>query len=282
MEENQKFEMSLQKQEQNTTLAKAMTGQRMQEIQAMVFMAKQFPRDEFSAMERVKVACSRKDLADVALYAYPRGGQTVTGPSIRMAEVVAQSWGNVKMGVIELDNVAGESKAMSYAWDIETNTYDEKVFAVKHVRDTKQGAKNLTDNRDIYEKVANEGARRKRACIQAVVPAWVWKEAEKIVRDTLKNNNAEPLIDRVRRLFGTFKAKYGVTKEMIEANRGYPVENFTEDDGIELQAIYNAIKDGSVKKEDAFEFAPPVDTAEEEFRRLKEEQGQIGIEGGAK
>jgi hypothetical protein len=282
MEENQKFEMSLQKQEQNTTLAKAMTGQRMQEIQAMVFMAKQFPRDEIAAMERIKTACSRKALAELAMYAYPRGGQTVTGPSIRLAEVIMQNWGNLKAGVIELDNTTGESKAMSYAWDIETNSYDEKIFSVKHIRDTKQGAKTLTDNRDIYEKVANEGARRKRACILAVVPAWVVEEAVELCKKTQKSNNVEPLIDRVRRLFGTFKAKYGITKEMIEANRGYPVENFTEDDGIELQAIYNAIKDGSVKKEDAFEFASPTDTAEEEFRKLKEEQGQIGIDGGAK
>jgi hypothetical protein len=249
--DNEKFEMSLQNSNKETTLATAMKGQRMQEIQAMVFMAKQFPRDEFAAMERIKTACSRKALAEIAMYEYPRGGQKVTGPSIRLAEVLLQGWGNMKCGVIELDNTQGESKAMSYAWDIETNAYDEKIFTVKHIRDTKQGAKTLTDNRDIYEKVANEGARRKRACILAVIPAWVIEEAIEHCEKALTSNNAEPLIDRLRKLLDKFKDQ-GVTKDMVEKYMGYKVETFTEKDGLKLQKVYTAIKDGAAKKEDYF------------------------------
>jgi hypothetical protein len=273
--ENEGFEMSLQAQKKESTLAKAMTGQRMQEIQAMVFMAKQFPRDEIDSMNRIKTACSRKALAEVAMYEYPRGGQKVTGPSIRLAEVLLQNWGNMKCGVIELDNSQGESKAMSYAWDIETNAYDEKIFAVKHIRDTKQGAKTLTDNRDIYEKVANEGARRKRACILAVIPAWVIEEAIEQCETTLTSNNPEPLIDRLRKLFDKFKQEFGVTKEMIEKYMGYKTDSFTEKDGSKLQRVYNGIRDGVVKKEEYFEFekpAPEMNAAEEEFKKLKEQK----------
>jgi hypothetical protein len=271
------FEMTLQQQGNETTLATAMKGQRMQEIQAMVFMAKQFPRDEIAAMNRIKTACSRKALADVAMYEYPRGGTKVTGPSIRLAEVLLQSWGNMKCGVIELDNSPGESKAMSYAWDIETNAYDEKIFTVKHIRDTKQGAKTLTDNRDIYEKVANEGARRKRACIMAVIPAWVIEEAVEQCEKTLTSGNPEPLIDRIRKLLDKFKDQ-GVSKEMIEKYMGYKVDLFTEKDGLKLTKVYTAIKDGVAKKEEYFE--TPLVKPEIVQKMEKELKGKTEPEGG--
>ena len=61
-----------------------------------------------------------------AVYNYPRGGQMVSGPSIRLAEVVAQNWGNLSFGIKELQQLPGESVAMAYAWDLETNTRQEK------------------------------------------------------------------------------------------------------------------------------------------------------------
>ena len=267
------FDMALQPQNIETTLATAMKGQRMQEIQAMVFMAKQFPRDEIAAMNRIKTACSRKALADIAMYEYPRGGTKVTGPSIRLAEVLLQSWGNMKCGVIELDNSQGESKAMSYAWDIETNAYDEKIFTVKHERKASGAIKKLDDPRDIYEKVANEGARRKRACIMAVIPAWVIEEAVEQCEKTLTSGNPEPIIDRIRKLLDKFKEQ-SVSKEMVEKYMGYKVDLFTEKDGLKLAKVYTAIKDGIAKKEEYFEIKKDL---VDPFEQIKVES-----EGGKK
>lgn len=265
------FDAQLQAKNNETNLAIAMKGQRIQEVQAMVFMAKQFPRDEIRAVERIKVACTRKDLADVAMYEYSRGGQKVTGASIRLAEVIAQNWGNIKCGVIEIDNTVGESKAMSYAWDIETNMYDEKVFTVKHTRDTKQGTKTLTANRDIYEVVANDGARRKRACILSVVPAWVIAEAIKCCENTLTSGNSVPLIDRLRIMFDKYKSEFGVTKEMIETYLGYKVESFTEKDGLRLSKIFTSLKDGASKIDDYFTFEKPSNPSSEIYSKLDED-----------
>lgn len=55
------------------------------------------------------------------MYQYLRGGTKVTGPSIRLAEVLAQNWGNLSFGVKELEQRDGESIAMAYTWDLETN-----------------------------------------------------------------------------------------------------------------------------------------------------------------
>ena len=55
------------------------------EVQARVFLAKQFPRNQANACERILTACQRPGLAISAVYSYPRGGTEVSGPSIRLA-----------------------------------------------------------------------------------------------------------------------------------------------------------------------------------------------------
>ena len=130
------FEMGLQKKKNvsDNMAVQTMVGRYMQEVQGMVFMAKQFPRNQYDSWEKIKESCKRKTLAESAQYEYPRGGEKVSGPSIRLAEVIAQCWGNMSHGVVELEQKLGESLAMAFAWDLETNTRVEKIFTVKHER----------------------------------------------------------------------------------------------------------------------------------------------------
>ena len=80
-----------------------MISRQAQEVQAAMVVAKRFPRDEIEANNRILNACKRKSLAERAIYEYPRGGENVTGPSIRLAEVMAQNWGNLDFGITELE-----------------------------------------------------------------------------------------------------------------------------------------------------------------------------------
>lgn len=134
-----------------TSQTEMMISRQAQEVQGAIVMAKKFPRDEYDAMERIKRTCQRATLAEQAIYSYPRGGQTVMGPSIRLAEALAQNWGNIDYGVIELEQKNGSSEMMAYAWDLESNTRVTKIFTVEHKRDTRKGTYQLTDSRDIYE-----------------------------------------------------------------------------------------------------------------------------------
>ncbi|PJO45391.1 hypothetical protein CWD94_01490, partial [Lysinibacillus xylanilyticus] len=152
-------------QNQGGALAQASASREMEEVKGQIFMAKQFPRNVFQAEQRVLDTCKRPALAQTAMYSYPKGGTKVTGPSIRLAEAIAQNWGNLSYGIQELEQRNGESVAKAFCWDLETNVRQEKVFTVKHAIGTKKGLKQLTDPRDIYEKVANDGARRLRSCI---------------------------------------------------------------------------------------------------------------------
>lgn len=252
-----------------TATTEMMVSRQAQEVQAAMVIAKKFPRDEVEAFNRIMTACQRKSLAEQSMYEYPRGGTKVTGPSIRLAEALAQNWGNIDYGILELEQHGKESTVMAYAWDLETNTRQTKVFQVPHIRYSKnKGNTELTDPRDIYEMIANNGARRLRACILGVIPGDVIDAAVDQCMLTLKSGNKEPLIDRVRKMTGAFEKEFSVTKEMIEKYLGCKAEAFSENDFIRLRNIYKSLKDGMAKREDYFEISVPK--AEPETKKIKD------------
>ena len=248
-------EMGLQKRETNA-MADASAGREIQEVQAMMVIAKRFPRDEKAALDKILNACTRPGLADAACYQYSRGGTDITGPSIRLAEAIAQNWGNIQFGVRELEQRGDESTVEAFAWDMETNTRQVKVFQVKHVRGTKAGNKALTDPRDIYELVANNGARRVRACILGVIPGDVVDEAVKACETTL-TAKVEITPERIKGLVDSFSA-YGVTKAHIEKRIQRHVDAITAGQILSLRKIFNSLKDGMSKASDWFEVEGPA------------------------
>lgn len=226
--------------------AQMMVSRQAQEVQAAMVVAKRFPRDEVLAMDRILKACQRTSLAAAAVYEYPRGGETVTGPSIRLAEALAQNWGNVDFGVIELEQRPGESQVMAYAWDLETNTRQSKVFTVPHIRQTKSGSYPLKDPRDIYEMVANQGARRMRACILGVIPGDVVDAAIAQCDKTLKASNKLPLEERITNMCEAFQNDFQITADALEKYIGRKAEAFSETDVIRLGKVYRSLKDGVI------------------------------------
>ncbi len=235
---------------QNAATAVAMTRE-MAETLASVQMAKAFPRNVTASRDRILNACARPKLAETACYTYARGGTEVTGPSIRLAEMLAQNWGNMTFGIRELEQRNGESTCEAFAWDMETNARQTKVFQVPHIRHTKGGDKRLTDPRDIYELVANNGARRLRACILGIIPGDIVEEAVEACDKTLKTK-FEVTPDRVKKMLDIF-AEYGVEREQVEKRIQCRVEAIKPAQLANLGKIANSIKDGMSKAEDWFE-----------------------------
>lgn len=246
-------ELSMQFQQSSNPMAQASSSREMEEVKGAIFLAKQFPRNVFQAEQRIMDACKRTSLAETAIYQYPRGGGKVSGPSIRLAEVAAQNWGNIDFGIKELEQKDGESQVMAYAWDLETNTRQTKIFTVKHSRQAGGTLKKLTDPRDIYEMVANQGSRRLRACILGIIPGDVIEKAAKQCELTLAGSSDLPLKERTANMLKVFKETHNVTQEMIEERFGYNVNSFTEIDLVNARSIINSLKDGMAKVEDFFE-----------------------------
>ena len=223
------------------------------EVQVMAVMAKKEPRNQLAAHTRIMSACARPRLAAGACYEYPKGGTKVTGPSIRLAEAMAQNWGNLDFGIIELEQKDGESSVMAYCWDLETNTRQTKIFTVPHIRYSRNsGNVRLKDPRDIYEMVANQGARRLRACILGIIPGDIQDDAIDECNKTLAGQNTTPLIDRIKKMVGEFK-NLGVTQANLKQRLQHDVEECTERELMALVHVFNALNDGAGTKSQYFD-----------------------------
>jgi hypothetical protein len=221
------------------------------EAQGKLVIAKRFPRDPYEAFQRVIDSCRRPGLAQSAFYNYSRGGQNISGPSIRLAEELARCWGNIDYGLRELSNREGVSEMEAYAWDLETNTFSSQKFTVKHIRDTKSGSYDLTDQRDIYEITANLGARRLRARILAILPDDLVDAAVGECRKTIAGKSDEPMPERIKRMISKFTS-IGVSAQMVETYLKHPLDQTVPDELVDMHGIYTSIKEGNSKIGDWF------------------------------
>lgn len=232
------------------------------EAQGKLIIAKNFPRNEYEAYAKAIEACKRRSLAEKAIYSYPRGKETITGPSIRLAEELARCWGNIDFGIKELSQKEGESEMQAYCWDMETNTMSSQTFVVAHVRDTKYGAKKLTEQRDIYENNANMAGRRLRARILAVLPPDLVEKAVLECRKTLSGNNDTPISDRIKGMVIAFE-KFGIKVDTIEKRLGRKIDSMTNEDITEYVGIYNSLKDGNTSVSEWFDVKVNADNSKE-------------------
>ena len=221
------------------------------EAQGKLILAKKFPRDEALAYSKIMNSCSRPTLAASGEYAYPRGGQTVSGPSIRLAEELARCWGNIEYGIRELSRQQGNSEMEAYAWDLETNTYSSQKFTVRHIRDKTGGAQALTAERDIYELTANMGGRRLRARLLAILPPDLVEAAVNQCRKTLAGDTSLPIADRVRSMVDKF-SQVGVSEKHLRAYLNKSLDEIIPEEIATLAGVFNSIKNGQAGVGDFF------------------------------
>lgn len=223
------------------------------EVQAAVLVAQAAPRDEAASIRAMEESCSQQALAEVAFFAFPRGGKTVQGPSIHLARELARCWGNIQYGISELDrdDVSGRSEMQAWAWDLQANTRNSHSFIVPHTRDTREGAKPLTDMRDIYENNANQGSRRVREAIFATLPPWFQRRAIVLCRKTLGDGGGKPLAQRIADAIGRFSV-IGVSIEQLEESVGRVAAEWTEADIVDLGVKFKSIDHGDATADELF------------------------------
>ncbi|MBK7543272.1 MAG: hypothetical protein IPN66_07035 [Candidatus Competibacteraceae bacterium] len=268
-----------------SALAEAGSTREAHEVQAMMVIAKRFPRDPVQSTDAILQACSRPTLAENSLYSYSRGGSEITGPSIRLAEAICQNWGNIDSGFKELargigPDKVGYSEVLSFAWDMQTNSRKTIAFRVRHWRDTKKGGYALTDERDIYELVANQASRRTRNCILATVPGDVVEAAQRQCELTL-SAHADTSPEAIKKLVAAF-SEFGVTREQIEKRIQRRLDTITPAQIISFKKIYASLRDGMSAPKDWFpDLAPTPGQASPVLSRLKEKVNESLIKAGA-
>ena len=110
----------------------------------------------------------------------------------------------------------------------------------------------MTDPRDIYERIVNDGARRKRAVLLEILPGDVVEDFLNECEKTLIGSNTKPLKERITDMLKLFE-ELGVTQEMLEQRIGTKCDNFIAKNIVDLGSIYNSIKNNFAPIEKYFE-----------------------------
>jgi hypothetical protein len=226
------------------------------EIKAAIFLARQFLRDEAAAYTKIMRSCQRPGLAEEAVYSFPRGGQTVKGPSVNLAREIARCWGNIRYGLRVVSVTEDMVHIRGYAYDMETNAYveHEDEFAKRIYRKNKGWVE--PDERDLRELINRRGAILVRNAILQVVPSDIveaaQREAEQTMIKAAKGELKQSKEEAIRRLALAF-SNIAVTTDMLSAYLKHPLENASPEEVANLRSVYKSIMDGNSKREDYFD-----------------------------
>lgn len=233
----------------------------MSEVYTSFMIAKQFPRDQIKNMDKILQSCTRVGLAEAAIYSYAKGGTEITGPTIRVAEALAQGWGNIHYGWKELSQQNARSTIYAFACDLESNNISDLTFDVPHLRYTNKGSYKLEDPREIYEHLANQASRRLRKCILSVMPGDVIETALDQCEKTLMAK-ADLSPENIKKMISLFE-QYSVTVEMIEKKIQRRMDSINAAQMIGLRKIYNSLKEGIATPSSFFEMPATITSAAE-------------------
>src|SRR3990167_6102664 len=85
-----KYELQVSEAQTGELETTAAASREIAEVQAAVILARKFPRDEERTYSKLLRSCGRVSSAEAASYSFPRGGATVSGPSVNIAREAAR------------------------------------------------------------------------------------------------------------------------------------------------------------------------------------------------
>lgn len=220
------------------------------EIDQLITTARAYPR----SMKRVQsaimsMATLDEESAEECMYALPRGGKPIKGPSIRFAEILKQSFGNCRAGarVVDVDRVEMFVEAEGVFHDLETNA--STTARVRRRISDKNGRLFKDDMIIVTGNAACSIAMRN--AILAGVPKPLWRKAYDSVQATITGDITTLSENREKALKAL--AAFGVKPEQIFTSLGRDgLEDINVDDIATLRGMYSALKNGEATVEEMF------------------------------
>lgn len=236
----------------------AITSLTRAEIDSQIATAKQYPR-VLSKVKRdmLEFASLDQETAEACFYSLPRGGKTIQGPSVRLAEIAVSCYGNLRAGVRIIDAVStGDSPHVvlqAVCHDLEKNV---AVQIEKRRRIVGKKSKGGQIDEDDINLAANAGsAIAFRDAVFKVIPGALIKPVYEHAKQ-VAIGDAKTLVERRERAVASF-GKMGVPPAKVCAHLGKKtVEDISLEDLETLFGLHTAIKDGHTTIDEAFNPLP--------------------------
>lgn len=220
-------------------------------LDIQITTAKAYPRNILKSKNNaIAIVSMDKETAQTCTYSVPRGGKAVTGPSVHLAKILAQCWGNMRVDAKVVDVGQTQITSESVCFDLENNLAIKTQ--VKRSIMGRTGRFN-DDMITVTGNAANSIAMRNS--ILAVVPRpivdAVYNAAKQVITGDISDKTK--LIAKRKQVFDTLQDTYLIKEaEILTAIGKASIEHVTGDDLVVLIGIGQAIKDGDTTVEYAF------------------------------
>lgn len=218
------------------------------EIDMQVSTAHKYPRSiKKFRNECLQMVTLNESVAESCIYALPRGGKTIEGPSARFAEVIASSWGNCRAGSRVVNDSGDFITSQGVFHDLERNV--AITYEVQRRITDKNGKRFNTDMIAVTGNAASSIALRN--AILKGIPKAFWDDMYQAARSTVMGD-FQTLSNRRAEALKAFVA-LGINADQVFAKLEV---SGVEDIGLEhlvvLRGLITAIKDGDITPEQAF------------------------------
>lgn len=222
------------------------------EIDIQVSTAKQYPRELPVVLNKIATfATMDTETASDCFYVLRRGGahgsQTIEGLSVRMAEIIASAWGNMRVQTRIIGNDGRTITAQGVCHDLETNV---AVSVEVKRRITDKNGRTFSDDMQVVTGNAASAIAFRNAVLK-VVPKAVTK---KVIAEVKKVAMGQSLdLETSRQNMIAYFAKLGVTEQMLLDYLDISKrEEIDKEMVFELKATANAIKEGTTSVQESF------------------------------
>lgn len=242
-------------------------------VDVQVSTARRFPRSITQFVHSAtEMATLTPEIAASCVYAIPRDGKTIEGPSARLAEIVASAWGNLRIQAGATSDDGRFVVARGEAWDVQTNV--AIGFEVKR-KITNRGGATFSD--DMIVVTGNAAASiALRNAVFKTVPSSFWRPIYLKCRQVIAGD-ARTFSSRRDDMLKAF-AVMGVTEARLCGAIGLKGKaDITLEHMATLAGILNALKEGETSIEEAFPEHASTPTAAP--RKSQQAAGYQPIEG---
>lgn len=232
------------------------------EVGMQLDAAHRWPRSITRFMEdATALATMSKETAASCIYTLPvrKGGEKpITGPSVRLAEMCATSWGNLHTGARILDVGPRDVTAQALAWDLEKNL--RLGIEVKRGIMTSSGNRFGDDMIRVTSMAAISIALRN--AILRIIPRALVNHVYEIAQKKATGMLDDTFAKERDALIGWFVHKKGVSPERIFARLAVSHQDeITEELFAALIGLGTAIKAGDNTPEEAFPYPTAASAA---------------------
>jgi hypothetical protein len=210
------------------------------EIDTQIATAHAYPRSlEKYQKKAMAMLALNEEIAEECFYVIPRAGKTIEGPSVRLAEIVAAAYGNLRSGARVVAEEAEFVVAQGVCHDLENNV--AVTFEIKRRITDQRGYRYNSDMIGVTGNAATSIAFRNS--VFRVVPKALWRGLYEHARKVAKGDEKTFEVKREATLIGFEKLK--VPRKKIFKYLGIEgVADMTAEHVITLIGIGNAIKNG--------------------------------------